>query len=106
MGMMIVWLIISHAMLIGIGVALMRADVLWLGLIFAVLIPGIRVARRFHPAGGYRLIGGQTPYAGNLSERGGRVLRAAEPRWFKLCLLAEVAVLIGVVLLMLLPRTF
>lgn len=105
MGITILWLFVSHAFLIGIGVSLLRADVLVLGLVFALALPGLRVARRFRESGGYRLIGDAGSNWGNLADRGGRVTRATEPLWFKLCFGAELLVLLALFVLMLLPRS-
>lgn len=105
MGITTLWLFVSHAFLVGIGVSLLRADILALGLVFAVVLPALRLVRRFSENGGYRLIGDAGKHWGTLADRGGRVTRATEPLYFKMCVGLELFVLAALLVLMLLPRS-
>ncbi|MEL7025063.1 MAG: hypothetical protein AAGL69_15110 [Pseudomonadota bacterium] len=101
MSLQVIWLFVSYAFLIGIGVSLGNAGHQW-GYWLALVIPLIRLARRFSERGGYRLFGIPGNTAGNVGERGGFASRTENRLFFFACTSVEIGVIVLFWILMLL----
>lgn len=88
---LLVWLCLSHGLLIGVGAALWEANAPVAGLLFLLVLPAARIFWRFRGKG-YYLIGYIGEVGGDRPGYSGWVHRRHEPIRFRLCLLMELAV--------------
>lgn len=93
MGPLVLWLFVAYAFVLGIGATLFwQTHLTAVGLAVMVVVPMVRIALRFRDGGGYRLARSQ--HGGSLAERGGVASRSENPLWFKVCVAAEIGVVL------------
>lgn len=98
MSSLLLWLCVSYAMVLGIGAAL-QAEGMIAGWIILIGFPAWRLYRRLRPGGRYRL-----PMARGIGETTFDASRHNENAiYFRICLICEVAIILGWLGLFLLP---
>lgn len=102
MGIMILWLMISYSLVLGVCVALLREGMLW-ALLPMLAFTAWRLYRRFRPDIGYYVPGYGNEQSDAMAAMSGRVTRAGNRSRFKLYLAVELAVVVGLLGLFLLP---
>jgi len=99
MSSLLLWLCVSYALVLGIGAALQSEGIAG-GWLLLLGFPAWRLHRRLRPGGRYRLplsrAGNETTFDASRDENG---------IYFKICLLLEISIIIGFLLLFLMRPT-
>lgn len=91
---LLMWLCVSNAVLLLPAVALVEAgNGLW-GLAAAIGLPALRIAARYRPHRGYRLIGYNDGAGGDFTQSGGRLTRQRQPQRFGLLVGIEIVIVV------------
>jgi hypothetical protein len=97
MSSLLLWLCVSYAVVLGIGAAL-QSEGMIAGWIILIGFPAWRLYRRLRPGGRYRL-----PMARGIGETTFDASREENAIYFKICLVCEIGIILGLLGLMLLP---
>ena len=100
---MLIWQFISYAMVLSLGTVAVSMGNYWLAALVLLGFPAWRIWRRFKPDVGYLLVGDHALLTGPGAE-GRRVTFNTHPTHFKLYLVFEVAIILGILALYLYPR--
>lgn len=95
MGPQVIWILSSYGIIFSVALAFFMEGQVKIAIALGVLVPAIRVARRFRKNGGYHLMGGAGVVSGTLSQRGGFASRESAPFYFWICFLFELAAIAG-----------
>ncbi len=100
----LIWQFVSYALVLSVGAISFEMENYWLAGLVLIGFPAFRIHRRFAPSGGYRMAADQAYMHGPIEVSGGLVNRSNHPTLFKFCLICEVAIVVGILTLSMVPR--